>query len=659
MIKGKEILGRNIVAISTGEKVDSVRDVVFDHQGNRVLAFLVDEGGWFRAAKAVPFARIRSIGEHAVMIASPDDVTSSRDDKALGDALESKKSLLGMALLTTDGQNLGRIADVYFDEQTGNVVGYEATGGLFADLSSGRAFIPAPSDVQIGEDAAIVPISVANAMKENPGGIRGAFKSAGDAVTGAVQGAGNAVTGAVHNAGEAVKDTYQTAASSVRETVGNATEAVSERQQEYVIGKTSNTEIVAEDGTVIVHQGETVTPLHAEVAEWHGKLPALAAAVTGAAITGSAQQATGNVTQATESFTSRMSSGFQNLLGQARTRQKEYVIGKTAGGDIELENGMVIVRKGDTISAAQADAAEKAGKLAALTAAATGGALANAYDDAKSRVQESYEDVKDAAADRQKAYVTGKIAGNNVVSETGEVIVSKGVTIGTHHADRAEATGTLAALTAAATTGTVTGAGQPQPASAYRLEDTLGRRVKHDIRAPGGTLLAVQGQIVTTDLIARAENLGLQNELIDTTIGDGTLTSQGAAAGAAVAGGLDKVSEGASNLLNKAKSWLSDRKEETEAAIQQREQEMHEGRIRAALGRPVTRVILAPDDSIILNTGEIITNKAIDAARAGNVLDILLDSVSKEDPTIDPLATRPAETGQAALDSQHDPKTES
>ena len=144
------------------------------------------------------------------------EVTSSRDDKALGDALESKKSLLGMALLTTDGQNLGRIADVYFDEQTGNVVGYEATGGLFADLSSGRAFIPAPSDVQIGEDAAIVPISVANAMKENPGGIRGAFKSAGDAVTGAVQGAGNAVTGAVHNAGETVKDTYQSAASSVK-----------------------------------------------------------------------------------------------------------------------------------------------------------------------------------------------------------------------------------------------------------------------------------------------------------------------------------------------------------------------------------------------------------------------------------------------------------
>lgn len=659
MIKGKEILGRNIVAISTGEKVDSVRDVVFDHQGNQVLAFLTDEGGWFRAARAVPFERVRSIGEHAIMIASPDDVTSSRDDARLGDALESKTSLLGMTLLTTDGQNLGKIADVYFDENTGDVVGYEATGGLFADLSSGRAFIPAPSDVQIGADAAIVPLSVAAAMKENPGGIKGAIKSASNAVTGAAHNAGEAVKDTYQNAAESVKDTYQSAAGSVQQSIGSVREAANERQQEYVVGKVSNAEITADDGTVIAHQGEVITPLHAEVAEWHGKLPALAAAVTGASVSQSVSQAGESVSQATESFTSRMTAGFRDLLGEARRRQKDYVIGKTAGSDVTLDNGMPLIRKGDTITAAQAEAAEKAGKLAALSTAATGGAIADAYDGAKTRVQEGVDDMKDAAADKQKAYVVGKVAGSNVVADSGEVIVSKGVTIGAHHADRAEATGTLAALTAAATAGAVTGAGEGT-AHVYRIEDTLGRRVKHDIRVPGGSLLAVQGQIVTTDLVARAQNLGLETELMDATLGDVSVSEKASAAAsgaaAGLATGLDKVSEGASNLLDRAKSWLSDRKEETEQAIQQREQDMHEGRIRAALGRPVTRVILAPDDSIILNVGEIITNKAVDAARAGNVLDILLDSVSREDPSIDPLAARPAESGQAALDSQGEVK---
>ncbi len=627
MIKGKEIIGRNIVALSTGEKVETVHDVVFDHQANRVLALLVEEGGWFRSAKAIPFERIRSIGEHAVMIGSPEDVTTSRDDARLADALESKTTLIGMTLLTTDGQNLGRIADVYFDEHSGAVVGYEATGGLFADMSSGRAFVPAPSDVQIGADAAIVPLAVAAAMKENPGGIRGAIKSVGDAVSGTVQNASDSVKGAVDTAREAVND----------------------RQQEYVVGKTSNTDLVAEDGTVIIKKGETITPLHAEVAERHGKLPALSAAATGGVVTGAAAQASEVVRGA-----------YEDAASAAKERQKDFVIGKTAGADIVLDNGMPIVHKGDVITQAQADAAEKAGKLTALSAAATGGSLADALDSAKARVQDSYDDVKDAAADRQKAYVIGKIAGHNVVSDSGEVIVAKGITISAHHANRAEQTGQLAALTAAATAGTVVTAVTPAADTAphstpLTVQDTLGNRVKHDVRAPGGSLLAVQGQIVTTDLVARAENLGMQQELIDATVGQPSdhagdkVAEVTAGASAAVA----SVAEGATNLLNKAKSWLHDKREETEAALNSRDQADREQRVRDALGRPVTRVILAPDDSIILNIGEIVTNKAISAAQQGNVLDILLDSVSKDAPTIDPLAVRPDETGRAALDSQH------
>ena len=77
--------------------------------------------------------------------------------------------------------------------------------------------------------------------------------------------------------------------------------------------------------------------------------------------------------------------------------------------------------------------------------------------------------------------------------------------------------------------------------------------------------------------------------------------------------------------------------------------------MRDALGRPVTRVILAPDDSIILNVGEIVTHKAVQAARDGNVLDILVESVNKDAPDLDPLASRPDATGEAALDSQPDP----
>ena len=526
-----------------------MHDVIFDHQANQVLGLLVDEGGWFSAAKAVPFGQIRSIGEDAIMVADADAVTTTREDGRLKEALESKSSLIGLTLMTTDGQNLGKIADVFFDEHTGRVEGYEATGGLFADMSSGRTFVPVPESVQIGQDTAIVPVEVANAMQEQEdGGLKGALQSAGQSVA-----------GVYYDAADSVKGAY------------------------------------------------------------------------------------GNIAEAT------------------RERQKEYVVGKTAGGDITAEDGRVIVSRGETITAAQADEAETAGKLAALATAATGGVIADAYGSARDRVQESYEDVKDATAERQKAYVTGKTASSEIRTDTGEVIVPAGATITTFQADRAEQTGKLAALTAAATGGAISGGVQTlrerTKLDPNTLEATVGRRVRTDVRAPGGSLVAAQGQIVTQAIADRARHLGVQQALIDATTGGAAGTS-GPAAGAAVAGGLASVSEGAGNLLDRAKNWLGDKREQAGEVIDQRQQEAEEQKVRDALGRPVTRVILAPDDSIILNIGEIVTNRAVQAARDGNVLDILVSSVSKETPHIDPLASRPDATGEAALPEQDAPDSQ-
>ncbi|WP_309573355.1 PRC-barrel domain-containing protein [Deinococcus sp.] len=556
MIKGKDILGRPIVAVSNGEKVDTVHDVVFDHNANQVLGLLVDEGGWFSSAKAVPFAAIKSFGEDAVMIGSADDVTTSREDGQLKEALDAKHSLIGMKLLTSDGQDLGRIADVYFDEQTGHVMGYEATGGLFSDMSSGRTFVPAPEEVQIGEDAAIVPVTVAAAMQEQePGGIKGAL-----------QNASASVKDAYGNVAEGVQGAYSSASDSVKETYGNIADATRERQKEYVVGRAAGSDLLLDDGTVLVTKGETITALHAE----------------------------------------------------------------------------------------RADAA---GKLTALATNATGGTIAGAYGSAVQGVQERYEDVRDATAERQKAYVVGKTASRDITTEAGEVIVPQGAVITTHQADRAETTGKLAALTAAATAGALSSSAQALTARAdldpNDPQAAVGRRLQSDVRAPGGSLVGAQGQIVTPAILDRARHLGVEQQLLAATKSSTSV----AGAGAAVAGGLATVSEGASGLLDRAKSWLGDKREEAETAIDDRQQQAQEQKVRDSLGRPVNRVILAPDDSIILNIGEIITNKAVQAARDGKVLDILLDSVSKATPDIDPLASRPHETGTAALEGQPDPTT--
>lgn len=58
-------------------------------------------------------------------------------------------------------------------------MGYEATGGIFSDLTQDRTFAPRPAHIEIGEDSAIVPAEVADAMEtQELGGIKGAWSSA-------------------------------------------------------------------------------------------------------------------------------------------------------------------------------------------------------------------------------------------------------------------------------------------------------------------------------------------------------------------------------------------------------------------------------------------------------------------------------------------------
>jgi hypothetical protein len=76
---------------------------------------------------------------------------------------------------------------------------------------------------------------------------------------------------------------------------------------------------------------------------------------------------------------------------------------------------------------------------------------------------------------------------------------------------------------------------------------------------------------------------------------------------------------------------------------------LEERRIRGALGRPITRVILAQDDTVILNVGELITHQAIRSARQSDVLDLLLNSVYTETPKLSLQDLRAPQVGQAAL----------
>jgi len=149
---------------------------------------------------------------------------------------------------------------------------------------------------------------------------------------------------------------------------------------------------------------------------------------------------------------------------------------------------------------------------------------------------------------------------------------------------------------------------------------------------------------ITRDMMDTAKMHGKERELI-AAAGLGTVSG-------AASSGAETVKEHAGNVWDTLKQKAS----ELTGAAQDKKAEYaaqsEQNKINNALGRPTTRVILDTSDNVILNTGDLITHKAVDHARTAGVLDVLLDSVYTVDPEITPEMLRAREPGEDALPSQ-------
>ncbi|MCB1859325.1 MAG: PRC-barrel domain-containing protein [Gammaproteobacteria bacterium] len=536
MIKGNEIIGRSIVARSNGEKIDTVTDLILDYDGNQVVALLTDEGGWFSEANALRFGDIKTIGEDTVIIDSPEMITTVNPDGKLKSLLDNKIELNGKMILTENGRDLGKITDVYFDEISGRIVGYEATGGMFADMTLGRAYVPRPDYTQIGEDTVLVPpeTEIGRSAQES-GGLKGAW------------------TSATHT----VKDVYESAKEATQEKLAALETATSEQQKKFIVGKTASSEVSTESGYLIVNEGETITQKHAE-------------------------------------------------------------------------------------------RAEEAGKLLSLLISAAGSSISDTYGSAKETTQALIDELKQASVDKQKQFVVGKQAATEVTAENGEIVVHKDETITQPIADHAEQSGKLGALIASAASGLIAARSQSIHQGDLGTEAAIGRHLHQTVRDEGGYIIGTQGQIVTPKIAEDAEKKGKSEDLLASTgllhdnNGDDHSGSVLEGARAALAKGMSSATEEASDMLDNVKEWVGEQSDNVKRRIR-------EERIKRALGRPTTRVVLAPDDTIILNVGELITYKAIEMARKAGVLDILVSSADTSDASIDSMDSRPNEAGQASL----------
>ena len=309
MYKGREMIGKPVVSYDTGEKFDAIEDLIFDQDSNQLLGFLVQESGWLRRAKVLLLQDVKAIGGNAVIATSKAAIARGDKIPEVNRILEHNTILKGTHILTVTGQDLGVVVDLYFDEHTGNIEGYEVSGGLFADAYSGRSFVPALQTLKIGRDVAFVPAQTAQLMEEQVGGFKAAMQTVGGKFQETAQVTGDTLNELGHSASEQMQETAQVAGErlsefgratgeQMQETAQVAGERLSEfghrsstsitnaildpeAQMAFVIGKTVDQDVLTPAGEPLVRPDQTITQEMADAANALGILDRLYQAAGG------------------------------------------------------------------------------------------------------------------------------------------------------------------------------------------------------------------------------------------------------------------------------------------------------------------------------------------------------------------------------------------
>ena len=625
MRKAKNLIGLKAISQQEGKDLGKVHDLLFSRDSRQLLGLLMHERGLFGIgdATAIPWGYVREIGTHAVMVPAADAIIKVHSDNGIADAYDNELTLTSKQLTTDRGETLGKISDLYLDE-AGNVVGYEVSGGLFSDAFNGKRYLDAPSDITVGKDVILMPHKIVDdlnkQMEEQPGGIKGALGAAG----------------------ETIGDTYDSAKETVVDKYDDIASASVDKQREYVIGKTAGTDVI-----IPADKATMATP--AALAEGDVESGADPSAPS------AGEMSSGEMSSG-EMSSGEMSSGGLEL--------GDFGQGDLTTGAIDIEpvraNPEAIVPAGEVQyeddPLVPSNQTPQPSQQSPLSKAVLSGLNTS---DSEPQEQETITNLQKSTP----ATATDIDSSGEVVD--GEVLVRKGETITAEHADRAIETGVLAKLVASAGAGHAQGSdatAKAQGALGTAQEKTqgalssaqqsaedaaIGKPSAFEIDAPDGSVIVAPGQIVTRDILDRADREGKKAQVIS-------------------AAGAGAISEGAQHVYGEAKEVAVDVwdtvKEKTQQLIGYSKEKKHEydeatleKKIKDAVGRPVTRVILAPDDTIILNTGDIITNKAIQEAQAVDYVDMILDSVYQDEPEITPEMMRAQGEGDAALATQQQP----
>ncbi len=125
-----EASGRQVVSTSTAATVGKVDDFVVDPRRRAVVALVLKKT---ESGDTLLWSSLTAFGTDAVTVTGAEQITAPPPEIQ---ALSGKDHrILGKRVLTTSGDDIGKVNDIEFDPETGTITALVLTGGDMAGIS--------------------------------------------------------------------------------------------------------------------------------------------------------------------------------------------------------------------------------------------------------------------------------------------------------------------------------------------------------------------------------------------------------------------------------------------------------------------------------------------------------------------------------------------
>lgn len=237
-----DIKGLAVFDIASGCEIGKVSELLINAQKKSVQYLVIDVPNWYFGSYVIPFNMTEGIGKDAVMIESDNLIKKLNDEPDAITLVESGVSLIGSKALTKKGKYIGRISEIYIDENTGQVTGCELVDNITV-----KGIIPTKLTLTFGKDALIVDERVEEHL----------LSSIDDMELAAVEATSSPEKTIVLK--DAEEESKPVASADETDDKPRAVKLYEQKQREYLLGREVKDDVYDNNGTLILKKGEKIT----------------------------------------------------------------------------------------------------------------------------------------------------------------------------------------------------------------------------------------------------------------------------------------------------------------------------------------------------------------------------------------------------------------